>query len=135
MRASVDSQSEIEDRMVSYAQRLFRIEAHLKRREVRAAKAQLSGFLDELVVFSDEMLFPVESVLAGAKLGFLTGPPFFRGRLPSLLLGAVGGWIWGQHRASSYRLQLHQIIDRVEELHINLNPSLAVDPDLHARGV
>jgi hypothetical protein len=115
-----NSLSEIDERILLHAQRLFRIETHLKREEFRPARAQLRGFLDELVLFSDELGFPIESVLTGARLGLLTGPPFVRGRLPALLFGAVGGWLWGHHHAEVHRRELSVIIDRVEELHMTL---------------
>ncbi len=84
-------------RLDHYAARLYRIEVHLRRAERRAARAQLNGLLEELEYYRQELELPMEFIIAGINVGFLSGKgALWRGRLPGAVLGALGGWMYGQ---------------------------------------
>ena len=109
--------SEIENRLGHYANRLFRIEAHLRRGEVRAARKRLEGFDHELEQFERDLEFPFETTLIGAQLGFFSGQgPLLRGRVPGAVFGAMAGWMYGQSTVCEYRDALEQLKLRVHAL-------------------
>lgn len=109
----LDATAEIELRINDYALRLGRVDAHLRRGEKRAAKAQLDGFLEELVEFSKEIELPLETIVVGGQLGFFSGGELFRGRLPGALLGAAAGWLYGQQVMQRHRLAIEALAEKV----------------------
>ena len=118
----VKLQSEIEQRLGQFATRLFRIEAHLRQGESRAARHRLAGFAEELEEFSRDLHFPAEMTIVGAQLGFFSGKgSLFRGRLPAALVGAVGGWLFGQSTACQYDEAIDELKHRVEALEKHLD--------------
>ena len=83
---------------------------HLRRKEERAARAQLDGLLEELVAFKQDIAFPAEYVIAGANVGLLSGKgSLMRGRFPAVIVGAVAGWLYGQ----ASRSRQHEFIDEL----------------------
>ncbi len=117
----LDSTADAKNRLGEYSERIFRIEAHIRRGERRAARKRLDGFLQELEDFANEMELPVETVVVGAQLGFFSGGSLLRGRLPGALVGATAGWLFGQSVIQQQRLFLYEIIDRVVQLYEVLN--------------
>ncbi len=111
----LESSAHTDRQVTDFAQRLFRIEAHIRRGEKRAAKAQLEGFLLDLAQFTEEIEVPIEAMIIGAQLGFFSGGGV-RGRLPAAVLGAMAGWLYGQQSALSYQRDLEAIVVRVGEL-------------------
>lgn len=116
----LDATAELELRLREYADRLATIEAHLRRGEKRAARARLSGFLEELVEFAREVELPLDSIVVGAQLGFFSGGTLFRGRVPGALMGAVAGWMYGQQAMRQHRKALEQLAERVALLTVML---------------
>jgi hypothetical protein len=112
----LESSAHTDRQVTDFAQRLFRIEAHIRRGERRAARAQLEGFLVDLAHFTEDIEFPLETVIIGAQLGFFSGGGALRGRLPGALLGAVAGWLYGQQSALAYQRDIEAIVVRVGEL-------------------
>lgn len=127
----MDATAEIELRLNDYDLRLSRIEAHLRRGETRAARAQLDGFLEELVEFAREIELPLETIVVGAQLGFFSGGEFLRGRLPGALLGAAAGWMYGQQVLQRHRRALESLAEKVAALTVYLEmdaPAVADRP-------
>ena len=116
----LDTTEEVDQRLREYALRLGRIESHLGRGEKRAARAQLTGFLEELVDFSHEIDLPLETIVVGAQLGFFSGGELLRGRIPGVLLGATVGWLYGQQAMRRHRLALEAIAEAVASITIAL---------------
>ena len=113
--------SQTESRLGQYATRLFRVEAHLRQGERRAARRRLEGFADELEEFERELEFPLEMMIVGGQLGFFSGKgSVLRGRLPGAILGTVAGWFFGQSTACSYREAIDELKLRVRVLEIEL---------------
>lgn len=113
-------------RLGEYAMRLFRIESHISRGELRAATARVAGLADELDAFRREIGFPVEMVLIGSQLGLLSGKgPLLRGRIPGVILGSVAGWFVGHSLTSKTRRSLDELAARVELLEMGLAQEFA----------
>ena len=124
----LDSNAETDQRLGEYSARLFRIEAHLRRGEKRAAGAQLDGFIDELARFADDMDFPLETMIVGSQLGFFTGGPLLRGRLPAALVGGLVGWFYGQQSLRLHRMHLEDLFARVGQCAMLLENDGAATP-------
>lgn len=125
----LDATAEIEQRIHEYELRLTRIAAHLQRGEKRAARARLSGLLEELVAFSQELELPLETIVVGAQLGFFSGGELFRGRLPGTLIGAAAGWLYGQQVMQRHRIAVEMLAEKVAALTIYLeSESDGVEP-------
>ncbi len=108
---------QIEQRLGQYATRLFRVEAHIRQGEVRAARKRLEGLLEDIEQFERDVKFPAELTIVGAQLGFLSGKGhLLRGRLPAALLGATAGWLYGQSTACEYQDAIDEVKSRVEML-------------------
>ena len=115
-----------EMRLGEYAMRLVRIESHIGRGELRAARARIAGLADELEDFRREIDFPVEMVLIGSQLGLLSGKgSLLRGRLPGVILGGVAGWFIGHSLTAQNRRYLDEIVARVTLLEIGLAQEFA----------
>lgn len=113
--------SQVENRLGHYATRLFRIEAHLRRDETRAATRRLEGFSEELEQFQRDIEFPLEMMIVGAQLGFFSGKgALVRGRIPGAIFGTIAGWFYGQSTACSYREAIDELQIRVEALEAEL---------------
>lgn len=109
--------SQVENRLGHYATRLFRIEAHLRQGDKRAARRRLEGFSDELEEFERDIEFPLEMMVVGAQLGFFSGKgSILRGRIPAAIFGTVAGWFYGQSTACSYREAIEELRLRVDVL-------------------
>lgn len=119
----LESSTDNERRIGEYTTRLFRIESHIRRGERRAARAQLNGMLDELDAMAREMELPLETMIVGAQLGFFSGGSLVRGRLPSAVIGAMAGWLYGQHNQSHVRRLILELVERVAELYTALEVS------------
>lgn len=120
MASFLETSAQTDRQVTEFAQRLFRIEAHIRRGERRAARAQLQGFLRDLARFTEEIEFPVETVIIGAQLGFFSGGSV-RGRLPGAILGGIAGWLYGQQAALSHHRDIETIVVRVAELAMMLD--------------
>ena len=108
---------QIEQRLGQYATRLFRVEAHIRRGEVRAARKRLEGLLEDIEQFERDVQFPAELTIVGAQIGFFSGKGhLFRGRLPAALMGAAAGWLYGQSTACEYQEAIDEVKSRVETL-------------------
>jgi hypothetical protein len=108
---------QIEQRLGQYATRLFRVEAHIRQGEVRAARKRLEGLLEDIEQFERDVKFPAELTIVGAQLGFFSGKGhLLRGRLPAALLGATAGWLYGQSTACEYQDAIDEVKSRVEML-------------------
>ena len=116
----LDSSTDNERRIGEYTTRLFRIESHIRRGERRAARAQLNGMLDELDLLAREMELPLETIVVGAQLGFFSGGSLMRGRVPGAVIGAMAGWLYGQHNQQQFRRLIMELVERVAELYITL---------------
>lgn len=109
--------SQIENRLGHYATRLFRIEAHLRQGDTRAARRRLKGFSDELEEFERDLEFPLEMMIVGGQLGFFSGKgSLLRGRIPGAIFGTIAGWFYGQSTACSYGDAIDELRIRVEVL-------------------
>lgn len=116
--------SQVENRIGHYATRLFRIEAHLRQGETRAARQRLDGFLDELEDFENDLEFPFEMTIVGTQVGFLSGKgSILRGRIPAALLGGVLGWLFGQSTAHTYRDAIQELKLRVRAIELQMPDS------------
>lgn len=106
-----------EQRIGHYATRLFRIEAHLRRGERRAARAQLAGFVDELQSYRMSMEFPLQATVVGAQMGLLSGDgPLVRGRVAAAVLGAAAGWLYGNAMSMRQVQSVDDLLERVRAL-------------------
>ncbi|MBA2662955.1 MAG: hypothetical protein H0U74_11705 [Bradymonadaceae bacterium] len=115
-----------EQRLGQYATRLFRIEAHIRRGERRAARAQMRGFVDELIAHRKSMEFPMQSTLIGAQMGLLGGGgSLVRGRLPGALIGALAGWLYGNHMVSRQHFYIDELISRCRAIEDEFNEASA----------
>lgn len=128
----LDVTADIDLRLNEYGARLARIEAHMRRGETRAARARLTGLLQELVDFAREVELPLETVVVGAQLGFFSGGAIFRGRLPGALLGAVTGWLYGQQVLQRHRLMLEAIVEKT--MAITLYLEMQEDKEVSGEG-
>lgn len=124
----LDATAEIELRINDYALRLGRIDAHVRRGERRAATAQLSGFLEELVEFAREIELPLETIVVGSQLGFFSGGELFRGRLPGALLGAAAGWLYGQQVMQRHRIAIQAMAEKVALITVYLEREAVETP-------
>ena len=123
-----------ETRLNEYAMRLFQVEAHMRRGELRAARARLDGMAEELLEFARETEFPVGMVALGAQLGLLSGGgSWLRGRLPAALMGGVAGWLVGQSMSCQHRRDLNDIFEVVVILEHQLRAE-AAPATTHAAG-
>lgn len=121
----LDATAEIELRLNDYALRLGRIDAHLRRGEKRAARAQLDGFLEELVEFAREIELPLETIVVGAQLGFFSGGELLRGRLPGAVVGGLAGWLYGQQVMRRHLTALEALAEKVAALTVFLEMDAA----------
>lgn len=124
----------IETRLGEYAMRLFQVEAHLRRGELRAAYARLQGLAQELEAFGRENEFPAAAVLIGAQLGLMSGgDAWLRGRLPAAMLGAAAGWLAGHSLSNRHRRHILDMIERAVLLeHLILTQGSHPQPNEHA---
>lgn len=107
----LDLANQQDHRVEHYAARLYRIEIHLRRKERRAARAQLDNMVLELQDLERELELPLEFVLAGANLGLLSGKgSTLRGRLPATLLGVAAGWLFGQAATVEKRRLVRELL-------------------------
>lgn len=113
------SQLALNQSLHELAQRLYRIEATLYRGELRPAAALLDSLSSELETLQNDLIFPLNTVLAGTQLGFLSGGPL-RGRIPGACVGALIGWLYGQSQAQHSLKSVQLLFDRAEELRLLL---------------
>ncbi len=104
--------TEFEGRISDFITQLERIDRFVARGEKRAARAQFESLLDEIQEYSNELSIPVDTMVVGAQMGFMSGGKIVRGRLPAALVGAAIGWLYGQHARSEQRITLDQLVRR-----------------------
>jgi hypothetical protein len=118
--------SQIENQLGQFATRLLRIEAHVRQGDLRAATHRLDGFFQELDEFEDDIEFPIELVVVGSQLGFLSGGgSWIRGRIPAALVGGAAGWLFGQSAAHEYRETIQELKLRAQALALQLEEAAA----------
>ena len=108
----LEPHTEFEGRISEFLTQLERIDRFVARGEKRASRAQFETFLDDLQAYSNELSIPVDTMVVGAQLGFMSGGNVIRGRLPAALMGAALGWLYGQHARSDQRRTLDQLVQR-----------------------
>lgn len=109
--------AQTEQRLGQYSMRLVRIEAHLRRGEKRAARAQMNGFVEELEEFRRNMEFPMQMTLVCAQLGLLSGKgPLIRGRLAAALVCGVGGWLYGNAAIAKHQSVVDDLLELAHQL-------------------
>jgi hypothetical protein len=118
--------SQIENQLGQFATRLLRIEAHVRQGDLRAATHRLDGFFQELDEFEDDMEFPIELVVVGSQLGFLSGNgSWIRGRIPAAMIGGAAGWLFGQSAAHEYRETIQELKLRAQAIALQLEEAAA----------
>jgi hypothetical protein len=125
----LDTTADIDLAVSEFEARLVRIESHLRRGEKRAARARLSGFLEELIEFAHEIELPLETIVVGSQLGFFSGGSLLRGRLPAALIGGLAGWLYGQQVVQQHRLVLENLATRVAALTLFLESDAAANDE------
>ena len=117
---------QLDEQIGAIAQELLRIEAHLRRGESRAASARIGGARQQLSALRSDASAVFQSMLGGARLGLMAGTPrWLRGRLPATVIGAIGGWMYGQ----SVQLEHQRTFDQLDE-HIDfLEEQLVADDE------
>jgi hypothetical protein len=107
----------VEQRIGQYATRLFRIESHVRQGDLRAAKARIDGFFDELVEFMEDLEFPIEHTMIGLQVGFFSGKgSLLQGRLPGALVGGLAGWLYGHSQTAKQQRYVIEMMRRVRLL-------------------
>ncbi|MGM0558419.1 MAG: hypothetical protein ACQEVA_18685 [Myxococcota bacterium] len=107
----------VEQRIGQYATRLFRIESHVRQGDLRAAKARVDGFFDELVEFMQDIEFPIEHTVIGMQVGFFSGKgSLLKGRLPGALFGGIAGWLYGHSQTAKQQRYVIEMMRRVRLL-------------------
>lgn len=109
----LDAHPEFDARIDAFLTSLAAVEAFIGRGEPRAARARFEILLDEIQEFSDEIAIPVNSMVVGAQMGFMSGGKLIRGRIPAALIGAGLGWLAGQANLVDKRKTLHRLLERV----------------------
>ncbi len=104
--------TEFEGRISEFLIKLERIDRFVARQERRAARAQFESLLDEIQAYSNTLSIPVDTMVVGAQLGFMSGGKLLRGRLPAALMGAAMGWLYGQHERSDQRETLNHLVKK-----------------------
>lgn len=95
-----------------FSARLYRIKVHKRREELRAARAQLNGLAEELILFLHELELPREYVLVGANVGLFSGKgSWLRGRLPGAAFGAAAGWLVGHAILMRQRRRVRELLE------------------------
>lgn len=104
-------------RVDELASRLTRIEIHVRRGELRAARARIRGFYDDAAMLLQDMELPLEFVVAGANVGALSGKgSALRGRIPAAIIGAAAGWMVGQASLLKQERFIADLVARAQEL-------------------
>ena len=112
---------QMEQRLGEVSRELLRIEAHLRRGESRATAARIDGLRDHLQSVKRELDVPLQLTAVGAQMGALAGGgSWLRGRLPAALLGAVGGWMYGQTLLMSHHREIAELEDHLNYLESEL---------------
>ncbi len=104
--------TEFEGRISDFLTQLERIDRFVARGEKRASRAQFESLLDQIQEYSNELSIPVDTMVVGAQLGFMSGGKIVRGRLPAAVIGAAFGWLYGQHARGEQRTTLDQLVRR-----------------------
>ena len=116
---------QMEQRLGDLSREVLRIEAHLRRGEFRAAGARIDGVRGQLISLSGKSETAMQTTMVGAQLGLLSGGNWLRGRLPAAIIGAVGGWMYGQSLLLSQQREVGQLAQHVEYLDQQLQLALA----------
>ena len=96
---------------------LRRIEAHVRKKNFRAARAEYTFFLHEVERFAEKLEAPYAYMLIGAQMGLLSGRnSILQSYLPCSLLGSVCGWMIGHMTMTWQRQALHAMLDRMAQL-------------------
>lgn len=118
---------QMEQRMGDISREVLRIEAHLRRRELRAARARIDGVRQQLLALHKGSDGAMQLTLVGAQLGFLSGGDWLRGRLPAALLGGLGGWMYGQSLLTKQRHEIEHLAAHVAYLEEQLHRAADAD--------
>lgn len=96
---------------------ILRIEAHIRRGELRAASARIDGVRRQLAGLKSHSDTALQLAAVGAQLGLLSGGgSWLRGRIPAALLCAAGGWMFGQSMLLDVEREIDALLDHVSYL-------------------
>lgn len=111
MSTFLELAQQTDQRLDAYAARLYRINAHLRRGELRAARARFDGMELELAELTRALELPSGFMLAGAQVGFFAGKGRgLRGRLAGVAFGVIGGWLVGQSTLVKKRRDAQELL-------------------------
>jgi len=83
---------QLENELGALSRELIRVEAHIRRGEMRAARARLGGLRAQLDMSETSSGAANQITVIAAQLGLMSGgSEWLRGRLPAALLFGVGG--------------------------------------------
>lgn len=127
---------QLENELGALSRELIRVEAHIRRGEMRAARARLGGLRAQLDMSETNSGAANQITVIAAQLGLMSGgSEWLRGRLPAALLFGVGGWLYGQSIIESRRRELRELRTHAEALTLQvereLSPASSSAPDSH----
>ena|SRR5690554_2923135 len=125
---------QLENELGALSRELIRVEAHIRRGEMRAARARLGGLRAQLDMSETSSGAANQITVIAAQLGLMSGgSEWLRGRLPAALLFGVGGWLYGQSVIESRRRELRELRTHAEALALQvereLSPASSSAPD------
>ncbi|RVU48717.1 hypothetical protein EA187_04615 [Lujinxingia sediminis] len=121
---------QLESELGGLSRELIRVEAHMRRGELRAARARLGGLRAQLELSSSNASTANQLAVIGAQVGLMSGgSDWLRGRLPAALICAAGGWLYGQSVLESRRRELRELRAHTEALATELENALSSTGD------
>lgn len=125
---------QLESELGALSRELIRVEAHMRRGEMRAARARLGGLRAQLDMSGTNSGAANQLTLIAAQVGLMSGgSEWLRGRLPAALLCAAGGWLFGQSILESRRRELRELRAHADALAVQveseLSPASSPTPD------
>ncbi|RDV39243.1 hypothetical protein DV096_01320 [Bradymonadaceae bacterium TMQ3] len=121
---------QLESELGGLSRELIRVEAHMRRGELRAARARLGGLQAQLELSSSNASTANQLAVIGAQVGLMSGgSDWLRGRLPAALICAAGGWLYGQSVLESRRRELRELRAHTEALATELENALSSTGD------
>lgn len=113
---------QMEQRLGEVSREILRIEAHIRRGEMRAASARIEGVRQQLSVLKADAETPMQLTMVGAQLGLMSGGSnWLRGRLPAAIICGIGGWMYGQTLVSGQQREVDQLASHLDYLESHLD--------------